>query len=249
MLPHLNNSRSVTPMAPSAHIPIMALLVAAQLVLSCGCAVVPSRPAQVPALVSAREKLGETPSISGTYTNEGEAFTVNGKTLGSVLLSRLLYVDKRDANTYAGGFSNKVAALYGPNAVHLTADCVTVIEPRPDCMEIQFFHRGESVAVRRFSKYAWHWSWDTKKLGQPYYAVKGFLDINTQEEHGGASGIGGFHEAEDCLFRKAVDGSLIVLHRQQFFGIFVIVPFWGTESMWCRFAAIETNSQDQASSP
>ncbi len=219
--------------------------------LVCGCAAISRHPAQIPAFVSGNEQYGVAPKISGSYTNKGEAFTVEGKSLGTVLLSRLLLVDVPRASSWQGGVSNKVSALYGDDPARPAADSVTVLEPEPDVFEMQFSSHGQSVATRRFSKYTSQWTWDSAKLGQPYNAVEGFVNITTREEHGGASGYSGgggmYQEGEECFLRKAVDGSLIVLHRAQGFGLLLIVPFGGREDFWCRFPALEAGSQTQPS--
>ncbi len=218
----------------------------------CGCAVVPKQPGQISALVPVDKNVGATPKISGSYANVGDAFTVKGENLGRVLLSRLLLIEPPPATCWCVGISNKTRVLYGINPSYTGANSVMVAEP--DVIEMQFFREGQSVAMRRYSKYTWSRAtgghgifanWDSNKYGQPYYPVKGFLDIGTREEHGGAAGIGGYAEGEDCLLRKAVDGCLIVLHREQHFGIFVMVPFGGTEDIWCRFPPIEDRNQAQ----
>jgi hypothetical protein len=128
------------------------------------------------------------------------------------------------------------------------ADTVTVLEPELDMIEIQLFKHGQLVALRRFSKYTWRkaWTWDSSKLGQPYYGVKGFLEIDRGVKHGGASGLGMYATGTDCLLRKAVDGSLIVLQRKTALGAVVIVPFATRQDIWCHFPpVIEDGCQQQ----
>jgi hypothetical protein len=69
----------------------LGLFALVQILLVCGCAIIPMHPAQIPAFVPGDEKLGSVPKIAGHYANKGEAFTVEGESLGQVLLSRLLY--------------------------------------------------------------------------------------------------------------------------------------------------------------
>jgi hypothetical protein len=231
----------------------LVLFALAQVFFGCGCATISKQPVQIPALVPGDEKFGASPKLAGRYANEGEAFTVKGEKLGPVLLSRLLLVD----NFAASHSSNYVNARYGVNPAHAAADSITVLQLEPDMIEMQFFEQGQPVATRRFSEYTWRrataagWGifahWDGSKYGHPYYAVKGFMDIETRAEIGGIPGIGGSQEADECLLRKAVDGSLIVLYREEYVGILVIVPLWRRYDVWCRFPPIADSSQPQPS--
>ena len=168
------------------------------------------------------------PRIAGRYADKGEAFTVKGQSVGQVSLSQL---------------------LLGADPAFAGADTVTVVEPESDVIEIQVFKQGQSVTARRFSQYAWRkaWNWHSSKYGQPYYCAKGFLEIDREGEHGGASGLGGYAAGKDCLLRKAVDGSLIVLQREETMGIVLIVPFYARRDIWCRFPPIDDGCQPQPS--
>lgn len=232
---------------------LLAVLCALAPILFAGGCALPRPPVQISAFVPKDAHSEATPNIAGTYANQGDAFTVKGENLGPVLLSRLLLIDKLPARSWQGGISNQVNALYGVNPAYAAADSVVVVKKEADMIETQFFKQGQAVTGRRFSKYSWNratskgWgifaNWDQSKYGEPYFVVKGFLDITTQEEHAGAAGIGFYQKGNECFLRKAVDGSLIVLHRAQLFGAVEIVPFWSNDYIWCRFPPIEESGQ------
>lgn len=202
------------------------LLALAQILFVCGCAVTTGmeRPSQIPAFAPGEEKLMSCPRITGRYADKGEAFTVKGQSVGQVSLFQL---------------------LFGNDPACAAADAVTVLEPELDVIDIHFFKEGQPLATRRFSKYTWEkgWNWDHRVLGQPYYCVNGFLEIDRGAEHHGAQGLGMFVAGKSCLLRKAVDGSLIVLQRESALGIVVIVPFAARQDIWCRFPPIEAGAQ------
>ena len=169
------------------------------------------------------------PRIVGRYLDKGEVFTVKGESLGEVSLSKLLSgVDPTDAS----------------------ADTVTVLEPEPDVIEIQFFKQGQPLAGLRFSRYTWAkgWHWDNRVLGQPYYCAKGFVELgNGTASHGGAQGLGLYVAGKGCRWRKAVDGSLIALQDESVSGIAVIVPLRMRRCTWCRFPPIGDDLQQPPS--
>jgi hypothetical protein len=255
MFTQTNNPKFTAPFSPRRRAFYSVLFALAQILLVCGCAVIPKHPEQIPAFAPGDGKFGSAPKIAGHYANKGEAFTVKGESLGQVLLSRLLFIDQPASPAQAsyGRTADKVKALLGDNSTS-AADSVTVLEPEPDMVELQFFKQGQSVATRRFSKYTWNratggWgifaNWDSSTLGQPYYEVKGFMDIGISESHGGVPGVGMYVSGMDCLLKKGVDGSLIVLQRESGFGAFVIVPVWNRRDMWGRFPPIEDSGQSQ----
>jgi hypothetical protein len=207
--------------SPYCRVLCLVLLVLAQILFICGCAVTTrmERPSQIPAFAPGDEKLMSCPRIAGRYMDKGEAFTVKGQSVGQVSLSQL---------------------LFGDNPAYAAADAVTMLEPESDVIDIHFFKEGQSLAVQRFSKYTWGkgWNWDHRVYSQPYYCVNGFLQIDRGAEHHGAQGLGMFVAGKGCLLRKAVDGSLIVLQRENSLGIVVIVPFGAKQDIWCHFSSI-----------
>jgi hypothetical protein len=204
-----------------------------QILLVCGCAVTPKRPSQIPAFAAGDEKLMPSHRIVGRYADKGEAFTDKGKSLEQASLSQL---------------------LFGSDPVYAEADTVNVVEPESDVIDFQFSQKGQSVTTRRISKYTWSKAtggrgifanWDSSKYGQPYYVVKGFIDIAISESHGGASGVGMYVAGTDCLLRKGIDGSLIVLQKESGFAVVVIVPVGGSHCTWYRFPPIADGDQPQ----
>jgi len=207
----------------------LTLLAVAQIAFVSGCAVTPKYPSRLPAFTPGEEKLTSCPIIAGRYADKGEAFTVEGQSIGEVSLSKL---------------------LYGDNPAWASADIVRVLEPEPDVIEIQCFKQGQSLAAHRFSKYTWAkgWNWDSRVLGQPYYCVKGFVELGSgTESHTGAPALGMYVTEKGFLWRKAVDGSLIALQNESILGIAVIVPFRVRRCTWCRFTPLGDDFQEQPS--
>jgi len=199
----------------------------------CGCAITPKRPPQIPAFAAADEKFGSCPKIMGRYSDSGQAFTNQGISAGQMSLSKL---------------------LFGSDLACVEADSVNVVEPEPEMIDFQFCKDGQPVATRRVSKYTWNRAtggygvfenWDSSKYGQPYYSVKGFMDIPIKESHGGAAGVGMYVSGTDCLLRKGIDGSLVVVQKDSGFGVVVIVPFWSSHCTWYRFPPIADGDQLQ----
>jgi len=158
----------------------------------------------------------------GRYSDSGQAFTNQGISAGQMSLSKL---------------------LFGSDQACVEADSVNVVEPEPEVIDFQFCKDGQPVATRRVSKYTWKRAtgghgvfenWDSSKYGQPYYSVKGFLDIPIKESHDGP----GIYFGTDYLLRKAIDGSLIVVQKDSGFGVVVAVPVWGSHCTWYRFPPI-----------
>ena len=183
---------------PCCRILCLFLLALTQTLFVCSCAVTTgmARPSHIPAFVPGDEQLMSCPRIAGRYADKGEASTVKGGSVGQVSLSQL---------------------LFGDDPSNASADDVTVLEPEPDVIEIQFLKDRQSLTSRRFSKYTWGkgWNWDHRVYGQPYYCVNGFLQVDSRAEHHGAQGIGMFVEGKSYLLRKAVDQSLIVLQKER----------------------------------
>ena len=197
-----------------------------QLLLICGCAVTPQRPPPLPAFVTSVAKGRPCQTILGQYANQGEAFTEKGKSLGHGFLSQLLF----DATPASNG-----------------ADTVTVLESAPEVIDFQFSTNGQSVVTHRISKYTWSRAtggqgifanWDGRKYGQPYFCVKGFLAVGISESHGSIFSAGMYATGTDCLLRKGVDGSLIVLQKASHFAVIAIVPVCGSPCTWYRFLPI-----------
>ena len=174
-----------------------------------GCAVIPKYPSQLSALTPAQKKFGVCPVITGRYADKGSAFSPKGKPLGQVSLSQLLHKYDRQRDD---GLKN--------------ADVVVVIGPANGILELQSWHGGQQLAtMQRRDVYPYA---DTGT----YLGNKGFVCLALHAEHGGAAGIGIYASEESLWLRKAVDGSLIVLHRDLGFGLLVFAPFWGCSNKW-----------------
>ena len=193
------------------------------LFLICGCAVTPQRSLQLPAFATGDENFLPCSKIMGRYANQGEAFTEKGERLGPGFLSQLLF----DSN-FTGA----------------TAEAVNVVESEPDVIDFQFSMKGHSIVTHRLSKYTWRRAtggqgifanWDGRKYGQPYFCVKGFLAVGISESQGSIFGAGMYAAGTDCLLRKGVDGSLIVLQKVSHFAVIAIVPVGGSQYTWYHF--------------
>jgi hypothetical protein len=223
-----------------------------QVAFLCGCSVIPKPPAPMAPFVQGDEIFGQTPHLAGSYANLGQAFTDKGDSLGPVLLSAVLSIDRSEASSWRGGSSTNVQPLLGSATTNVTADRVTITEPEAEVVEMRFCKQEQSLAVRRFSRYTWSratgghgifGSWDGNKDGSPFYAVKGFLDVPLRDRHGGGGMVPAFYaEGEESLLRKSTDGSLIVLQRKQVVGAMAIIPFWSNHYVWCCFPPLDIKS-------
>jgi len=184
-----------------------------------GCSIIPKYPTQLPPLVACETKLGACPEIAGDYLDQGEAFTIKGESKGRVSLSQLLH-DKPSAIT--------------------NADDVMVIGPRQDVIEITSLRDGKPFATLRQQKFTTKAYLDKgdAALAQTYLCEKGFVRLRLEQSSGG--GAAGIAVSSDGLWaRKAVDGSLIVLHNWGGGGVIAIVPFAYGTTRWCRFPPVE----------
>ena len=221
MFVQTNNSRFIQLFRACCRTFCLTLLAVVQIAFVSGCAVTPKYPPQLAAFASGEEKLTSCPRIVGCYADKGEALTVEGQSAGEVSLSQL---------------------LCGDYPACAAADTVTVLEPEPDVIEIQFSKQGQSFTALRFSKYTWvkAWNCDSRVLGRPYYCSKGFMIIERgSEQHMDPILASGYVVGKDCILRKAVDGSLIVLQKESSMGIFLLFPVpLPSSHTWCRFPPI-----------
>ena len=191
-----------------------------------GCAVIPKYPSQLPGLTPSQNKLGVCPIITGRYADKGSAFSPNGKLLSQVSLSQLLYQYDRQ----------RVDVLKN-------ADVVVVIGPANGILELQSWQGEKQLAtIKRREVYPYA---DTST----YIANKGFVWLALHAEHGGSAGIGGYASDESLWLRKAVDGSLIVLHRNFGFGLLVFVPLWGSVNKWYQFPPADGTPRGATNNP
>lgn len=194
-----------------------------------GCCVIPKYPSQLPPMVACETKLGACPEIAGHYLDKGEACTIKGKSKGTASLSQLLH-DKDSAMT--------------------NADDVTVIGPQQDVIEITSLRNGEPFATLRQPKFTTkaYLAKGDPALAETYLCEKGFVRLRLEQSSSGcAAGIAVF--SDGLWARKAVDGSLIVLHKWGGGGIIAIVPFAYGKTRWCRFPPVEENAPPDTASP
>ena len=194
-----------------------------------GCSIIPNYPSQLPPLVVCETKRGACPEIAGYYLDKGEAFTIKGKSKGAVSLSQL---------------------LHGDDSALTNADCVRVMGPQQDVIEITSLRRGEPLATLRQPKFTTKAYLDKggPALAQTYLCEKGFVRLRLEQSSGGCAA--GIAVSSDGLWaRKAVDGSLIVLHTWGGGGIIAIVPFAYGKTRWCRFPPLEENAAPDTGRP
>jgi hypothetical protein len=184
------------------------------LLLSCGCRVIPGYPPQLPPLATVETLRGAAPDITGRFSNKGEAFSPDGRAMGEVSLSDLIYGTEGA----------------GPGAIR-RPDAVAILGPTNAVLTLKFLERNQVVSAV--------WRRDGHPYATPdtYVGNKGFNWLIVRTEHGGAAGIGGYASEESIWLRKARDGSLIVLHRKVATGMALIVPFAGAANRWCWFPA------------
>ncbi len=182
-----------------------------------GCAILPEYPAALPELTRADIEVGVSPDISGRYADQGQGFSPGGESVGEISLTRLLGVRAPDGSVLSD------------------VDVVVITGPANRVLEVQSF-QGEKLLGRLGRPES-----DAASVGSAYpetYAGnKGFVFLPLETTHAGAPGVGGYATDESLWVRKAVDGSLIVLHRNAGAGVVVIVPVWGHNDVWYRFPA------------
>ena len=195
-----------------------------------GCAVIPEYPSQLPPLVPTAEKTGqnrppldrllaphtyESLELGGRYLNKGTATSPNGRELGTLFFSDIIYED--DPQT-AANLKN--------------ADAFVVTQPAKGLVRVEF---------RQGSRLLGTWL----KTGDATYG-RGFMELPRHPEETAAGSVGFIVENDRFWIRKAVDGSLIVLHRAGTVGLIVVVPFAKMEhNAWYRFLpAVEEERRD-----
>ena len=187
----------------------------ALLVCLAGCAVVPNYPAALPELAPADTRVGVSPDITGRYTDRGQGFSPAGESEGEMSLTQLLGVRA------PGG------------SVLSNAEVVVIAGPANGVLELQSFQGDELLGTLRRPET------DAASVGSAYpetYAGnKGFVFLPVETTHSGSPGVGGYAIDESLWLRKAVDGSLVVLHRNVGAGVIVVVPVWRRSDVWYRF--------------
>ena len=204
------------------------LIVSLAIVLLSSCAVIPEYPPQLPPLVEADETLERCPAIAGRYRDEGTVVSLDGKVLGHISLTQLLHGSTAQA----------------------AAEVVDVIGPKDDLVEIQSWRHGVQSATWRQAKI-------TKELylekgessaGESYLCERGFVRLGRQYRVSYVSPVPVVSISSDFLWlRRAVDGSLIALHRAgagALVGFVLPVPTDKGHTLWYRFPPAQENVEN-----
>jgi hypothetical protein len=190
----------------------------AELQFIIGCAVIPDFPQELPRLVAGDEKFTSAcPDLAGRYRDKGEAFSPEGNRAGEVSLSQI---------------------LHGDDAAFAEAESVVAVADR-DSIEIRSLKNGAPFALWRTTyltreKYL---SEGGRASLDSYICTRGFVQI-TRENHLQGEPLGAGVGSDLVFLRKAVDGSMIVLHRADAGALIlwiVPVPLRRPIKLWYRF--------------
>lgn len=192
------------------------------ILLLAGCAVIPEYPSQLPPLVEADERLEHCPPIAGRYRDEGTAVSLEGKVLGHISLTRL---------------------VHGRNTAQPPAEVVEIVGPQDDLVQIQSRRSGAQVATWRQHKITkeMYLEKGESSLGESYLCEKGFVRLGRtyQVAVDGIYPVPAIAISSDFLWvRRAIDGSLIALHRAGAGALVAFVLPVPTEkgyTLWYRF--------------
>ena len=187
-----------------------------------GCAFPPEYPAQLPPLSAGVENFNKCPSIDGTFSDMGEAFTPKGEPKGKVSLSQFLH---NNDPCYA------LAEIVVVENRKLTSPSAS---GEQSIIEIKSFKNG-----RPFAK------WRTD-MGYYVSCKKGFFSIARSEStsviSGYPGGIGMWSDVDSVWLSRALDGSLIVLSTQGCSGFMLFFPYYSKQNLWYRFPPVENDS-------
>ena len=190
--------------------------VAAGLALLTACAVIPAYPPGLPSLVPADTTLEACPVIAGRYADVGDATAEDGRSQGSVSLTRLLHPELTSSET---------------------PDTVVVGGPEHDLVEIESLKGHVRVAVWRqpkITKEAYLAKGD-RVVAETYLCQEGFVRLGRTYDVGAAPPVF-FGFMNDFLWlRKASDGSLIVLRTSADVLLVGPVPAGKIDKVWYRF--------------
>jgi hypothetical protein len=185
-----------------------------------GCFTIPEYPSALPPLSNVDTKLEICPSIAGTYRDDGAAFAPDGRALGAVSLTALLHSNAAKVET---------------------AEWVLIKGPEGDDVEIDSYQGPRRVAD-------WHQSKVTKQaylrkgdrvVAETYLCQDGFVRLGRKYDVGGVGtpGLLVVGVRSDFLWlRRAIDGSLIVLHTNWEYAVIdLVLPVGGVDKLWYRF--------------
>ncbi len=206
----------------------------AAIALLSGCFTVPQYPSSFPPLVQADTALEACPPIAGAFSDTGNAATPDGRSLGSVSLTRLLHSRAREIDG---------------------ADLVLVKGPEGDVVEIESFAGERRLATWRqpkVSKEAYLAKGD-RVVAETYLCQDGFVRLGRQYGvgGGGAPGLVVLGVRSDFLWlRKAIDGSLVVLHTNYDYAVInLLLPVGDVEKIWYRFPPANRSAPKASDEP
>jgi hypothetical protein len=180
-----------------------------------GCAVVPNYPAALPELAPADARAGVSPDLTGRYADRGQGISPGGESAGERSLTELLGVRAPDGSVLGNA---EVVVIAGP------ANGVLELRSFQGDELLGTLRRPESTAASVGSAYP-----------ETYAGNKGFVFLPVETTHSGAPGVGAYATDESLWMRKAIDGSLVVLHRNAGAGVIVLLPVWRRSDVWYRF--------------
>ena len=225
---YLNRLRSRTPLDKVRRCSLRTLsllLTLAQMQLLTGCALIfrPEYPSQLPPLLSGEVNSGLCPDITGHYSDKGKVLTPKGETAGEVSLSQLLHND---------------------DPCFAQADSVVVLGPKQvlvpgyeaqEMFEIKSLKNGQPFATWRQPLFKLGVTIDSR---QSYNCQRGFVEILRYVSYGGIYFTAVWENHDYLWLRQAIDGSLIVLHKDCSLGAIVVVPFATERDLWYRFPPV-----------
>lgn len=203
-------------------------------VLLTGCSVIPQYPTNLPSLVKADTTLEVCPPIDGIFSDSGTATTPDGRKIGNISLTHLLH-------PRAEGFQK--------------ANVVVVKGPIGDAVEIESLDGQQRLASWRQSKVTKesYLAKGDRVVGETYLCQDGFVRLGRAYGvgGGGTTGLVVLAVKSDFLWlRKAIDGSLIMLHTNwDYAALNFIFPVGHSDKIWYRFppATIQINTNSESS--
>jgi len=192
------------------------------------CSIIPTYPAGLPALTQTDTNLELCPPIAGVYMDTGNAITPDGRLLGTVSLTRLLHP-------------------LTPESDSSKADTFIVQEGvERDLVEVESFKGQERLATwqqPKLTKEAYLSKGD-RVSADHYLCLNGYVRLVRDDEAGGGGTIGLViltFKSDFLWLRKAVDGSLIVLHTfSDYVVINFVLPVGHGDKIWYQFQPAQT---------
>lgn len=179
----------------------------------------------MPRLADVDTTSGVCPSIAGKYLDAGDSVREDGsiELKGLVSLTYLI-----DGYYPTGGF-----------------DVVEIREANNRVIEIESFRESVSRNLVRKTLQSTSIMADSRAPAT-FICEGGFTRIFFRESAAGASGGAGgafIADSRGVWIRKAEDGSLVTLEKKNTFGLFFIVPFGSSKTVWSHFPMAPTERQ------